>query len=212
MSNNSLTLTSTLVKKSFDIENISVSLFCTKLFQCTSFFLNASILFLSAEILVQNPGIKLVQMAKYIRQICTPTIHISTKRNSANWEFPSLKNCFVSPLSSRKRRKNSPFWQVSYCCMDGEDVHDANPYFRTVFSFSSSSVGFEFHWQFSRRPFARFQIRFFGAKCSRWIMQWANNISSCATSLIFATVMVDVPSHVEIPRKWCYAVCKGITW
>jgi len=24
--------------------------------------------------------------------------------------------------------------------------------------------------------------------------------------------MVHVPSHVEIPRKWCYAVCKGITW
>jgi len=24
-------------------------------------------------------------------------------------------------------------------------------------------------------------------------------------------VMVHVPSHVEIHRKWCYAVCKGIT-
>jgi len=24
-------------------------------------------------------------------------------------------------------------------------------------------------------------------------------------------VMVHVPSHVEIPRKWCYAVCKAIT-
>jgi len=24
--------------------------------------------------------------------------------------------------------------------------------------------------------------------------------------------MVLVPSHMEMPRKCCYAVCKGITW
>jgi len=25
-------------------------------------------------------------------------------------------------------------------------------------------------------------------------------------------VMVHIPSHVAISRKWCYAVCNGITW
>jgi len=30
--------------------------------------------------------------------------------------------------------------------------------------------------------------------------------------VVFQIVMVHVPSHVKIPRKWCYAVCKGITW
>jgi len=49
--------------------NISVSPFCTKLFQTARFFLNASVLFLSAKIFVQNLDINLIQMARYIRQI-----------------------------------------------------------------------------------------------------------------------------------------------
>jgi len=105
MSNNSLAMASTLVKKCFKVENISVSPFCTKLSQTAGYFLNASVLFLSAKILVQIPCIELVQMAKYIRQIrnwhilrnCHFNIYISTSRISANEEFLSLEKWLFLP-------------------------------------------------------------------------------------------------------------------
>ena len=142
MSNNSI-----LVKKLFKVENISVSPFCTKLSQCTSFFLNASVLFLSTKIFVQNPGIKLVHIAKYIRQTCKLT-HITSKRNPANWEFLSLKNCFVSSFSSRKRRKNSLSRQVSYFCMEKMfmmRIHTFTQCFRSGVQGSTSNFIDNFH-------------------------------------------------------------------
>ena len=60
--------TLTLVKKSFKVENISVSPFCAKQWQTASFVLNAYVLFLSTKIFLQIPCIELVQMAKHIRQ------------------------------------------------------------------------------------------------------------------------------------------------
>jgi len=79
MSNNSLALTSTLVKKSIKVVNISVSPICTKPSQRTSFFLNACVFIFSTKISVQNPGIKLIQMAKYIRQIPKLTLTLHAK-------------------------------------------------------------------------------------------------------------------------------------
>jgi len=49
MSNNSSELTSTLVKKSFKVVNISVSRFCIQLSQTTSFLLIAPHLFFSTK-------------------------------------------------------------------------------------------------------------------------------------------------------------------
>jgi len=95
----------------------SLTKICTKLSQRASFFLKASVLFLSAKIFVQDPGMKLVQMAKYMRQLRKLT-HIPSKINSANWESLSLTNCFVSSSSSRKRQKNSSSWQTFYFCME----------------------------------------------------------------------------------------------
>jgi len=54
MSKNSLALTSALVNKLLKVGNISVPPFCTKLSESASFFVNTSVVFLSAKMLVQN--------------------------------------------------------------------------------------------------------------------------------------------------------------
>jgi len=90
MSDNSLPMTSTLVKKSFEVENISVSPFCTKLSQTPSFFLIASVLLLSTKVFVQFLCIELDQMAK----ICPPI----TQANSSTFhpkEIMLMKSSFL---------------------------------------------------------------------------------------------------------------------
>jgi len=54
MFNNSLAFNIRTCQHLFKVENISVYPFCTKLSQSSSFFLNTSVVFLSAKLFVQN--------------------------------------------------------------------------------------------------------------------------------------------------------------
>ena len=117
-------MASTLVRISFQVDNISHP-FCTKLSQTASFLLNASVLFFRTKRFVQNPCRDILSLFKWQNISAKPAsilIHISSKRNSANGEFLSLKNCFVSSLSSTRRKRtrslDSQFmsvWRCSCC-------------------------------------------------------------------------------------------------
>jgi len=158
MSNNSLAMTSALVKKLFIVENVSVSPFCTKLSQRVSFFLKVSTLFIITKIFVQILYFKLVQMAKYICQIRKLTHHIRPK------EILLMESSFLSktvlflpwPQQDAKEllfdSNLTSAWRKGSCF---ENILS----FHTVFqSGVESRVDLEFHWQFSLHYLAHFQI------------------------------------------------------
>ena len=179
-------MTSTLVNKSFKVENISVSAFCTELSQTTSFFLMCLSCFPVERYLCKTPALSLFKCQNISAKYASLLNHISSKRNSANWDFPALKNWFVSFLSSTRREELDLLTVI--LLLYAEDVRGANLYFHVTHVFTVElRVEFEFHWRFSQRHLARFQISFIAIECSRWIKQWINNIDLCATSLIFAT-------------------------
>ena len=136
VNNNFLALTSTFVKKSFEVGNISVSPFWTKLSRCTSFFLNAPVLFLSAKIIVQNPCRDLLSLFKW-RNISawydSLLIHISSKINSANGEFLFIKISFVLVFLRWAQQGAKELILLTAILVPYGDAHAANPYFHTMF-------------------------------------------------------------------------------
>jgi len=159
---------STLVEKSFQVENISISPFCIKIF---SLFLNVSVLFLSAKKFMQNPCRDLLSLFKWkwwniSGKYASLLINISSKRNSAK------KNCFLLKLlcfflELHKTRKKSPSWQQSSsvcrrcsCC---ESIPSHNVLIRLE---CKSQLRIS---QFLPRYLARFQTSFFTPKSPEWL-------------------------------------------
>jgi len=109
MYNNSIA-TSTFVKKSFKVVNNSIS-FCTKLSQRAGFFLNASVLFLSTKIFVENLCRDVSSLFKWQNippstQAYSSTFH-PKKILSIETSF-LLKTVFLL-FEFNKTRQNSPF-------------------------------------------------------------------------------------------------------
>ena len=139
----------------------------------------------SVQICLYN--IKLVQVAKYIPQICKLTHPYFIQKKLFYWRVTFSWKLFCLFLD--KMWKNLSSWQSSYLRMEKMFMLRIHTFMQCFEKFgvqepTSNSINTLHHIV---STFLKSVSSFFAAKCSRWIMQRVNNISCLTLLFIFGT-------------------------